>query len=172
MNTFFNEQLRDKYQLHACSSARLPLPLTHQILKHAWESYATTIPNYKDTWPSHIITELRDLSPGLANPKEAMAFAGRGNWTNILVHPIWDSPDYDADLRAWAKDLMNWIYRKTKERVGDGEAMFYANYGSGNEKSAELFGVNYRRLRELKRRFDPGCVFNKWYPINLEDSKN
>jgi FAD/FMN-containing dehydrogenase len=169
VNTFFNEQVRDKYQRHGCSSARLPLPLSPQILKHAWESYTTTIPNYADSWHSNIVTELRYLSPGLANSKEAMAFAGRGNWTNIVVHPIWDSPDYDVELRAWAKDLTTWVHKKTKEGAGEGEAVFYANYGSGDEKSAELFGVNYGRLRELKRKFDPGCLFNKWYPITIGD---
>ena len=43
-----------------------------------------------------------------------------------------------------------------------------ANIGSGDEKLQSMFGENLPRLKELKRLYDPGCIFDKWYPITLE----
>ena len=33
------------------------------------------------------------------------------------------------------------------------------------DKSLGLFGEHYARLREIKRRWDPELVWNKWYVV-------
>lgn len=33
-------------------------------------------------------------------------------------------------------------------------------------KAAVNFGGNYKRLREIKKRYDPEVVFNKWFVIS------
>lgn len=163
MNTFFNIQ-SDIYKRHGLSSARIPLPLSKPVLRRVWDNFSTTIPTFKRAWPSHIIFELRDLAAGLGPATSDMAFAGRGNWTNILVHPEWDDPLDDVALRKWATDLTQMIRDETST-AQDQEATVYANYASGDEKSEEIYGANYPRLRELKRKYDPDMVFNKWYAI-------
>lgn len=32
-------------------------------------------------------------------------------------------------------------------------------------KAAAVFGVNYKRLQEIKKKYDPDLVFNKWFVI-------
>ena len=32
-------------------------------------------------------------------------------------------------------------------------------------KAAALFGKNYPRLQELKKKYDPENIFNKWFAI-------
>jgi FAD/FMN-containing dehydrogenase len=41
----------------------------------------------------------------------------------------------------------------------------YANYGLGDERTKDVFGENYERLAQLKAKYDPNLVFNKWFPI-------
>lgn len=164
MNTLLTSKM-DTYKRHGLSAARLALPLDKDILKMAWESYASTIPRYKDTQPSHIGIELRDLRAGLRRSAADMAFAGRGNWTNILIHSQWDDPSMDYELRKWAKDLSKKVEDSTRPNEEEKEAAVYANYASGDEKSKDIFGGNLERLRELKAKYDPGMLFHKWYPI-------
>ena len=34
-----------------------------------------------------------------------------------------------------------------------------------------LFGANYPRLQKLKAKYDPNCVFSKWYPIQPSSAR-
>ncbi len=42
-----------------------------------------------------------------------------------------------------------------------------SNYATGDEDASEIFGSNLKRLAEIKRAYDPGNLFNKWFPIRL-----
>lgn len=41
----------------------------------------------------------------------------------------------------------------------------FPNVSSGIEKSMSVYGNNLPKLRELKAKFDPHSMWNKWYPI-------
>lgn len=44
-------------------------------------------------------------------------------------------------------------------RLADGGATTSA------DKAKQLFGSNYPKLQQLKNKYDPKNIFNKWYPI-------
>jgi Berberine and berberine like len=33
------------------------------------------------------------------------------------------------------------------------------------DAAAPLYGGNYSRLQEVKKKYDPGMLFRSWYPI-------
>lgn len=47
--------------------------------------------------------------------------------------------------------------------------MVNENYSSGLEKVNNVFGENLPRLRNLKRRYDPDFIYDKWDPIPPSD---
>lgn len=45
-----------------------------------------------------------------------------------------------------------------------------ASTGDGTDVNARrAFGPNYPRLQQLKRKYDPGMVFNKWFCVKPAD---
>jgi hypothetical protein len=61
-------------------------------------------------------------------------------------------------------DKVRDVIRK-KGLYPEGTAVFNANISTGSEKITDMFGENLPKLRELKKKYDPKFVFNKWYPI-------
>ena len=34
-----------------------------------------------------------------------------------------------------------------------------------SDRTAKLYGANYKRLKQIKKKYDPELVFNKWFAI-------
>lgn len=88
-------------------------------------------------------------------PVEATAFPHRTPGFNLLVASEWVDPGEDGAQIAWARET----YEALKPFMASGG---YVNYLSGDEpedRVAAAYGVNYERLRQVKRRFDPENLF-------------
>ena len=57
--------------------------------------------------------------------------------------------------------MRNGIAATHSERVG----LDNPNFSTEGEREKEIFGSNIQRLREVKRKYDPGFVFKNWLPI-------
>ncbi|KAL9713801.1 hypothetical protein Ac2012v2_003412 [Leucoagaricus gongylophorus] len=93
---------------------------------------------------------------------------------NCLVSISWPGNTHSADKVDEARSLT----RQLAARVAGGELSSknqgYANYdpeGVRGDKAevknqaAVVFGGNYRRLQEIKKKYDPENVFNRWFAI-------
>jgi len=84
------------------------------------------------------------------------AFALRSSGYNVLILSQWMEPkDTDRSI-AWARET----YAALQPFFGP---MRYLNYLGDDEPgnpSVEAYGVNYERLRQLKRTYDPDNVFH------------
>ena len=86
---------------------------------------------------------------------DATAFGHRDATFATVIAGMWPDPaDNEANTR-WVRDYYAAI-------APHSEPGGYTNFASGDDQSkvAENYGANYERLREVKRRYDPGNLFS------------
>jgi FAD/FMN-containing dehydrogenase len=136
-------------------------------------------PGARNYWKSHDLIELSDPMIGvlvnairaLPGPEcevfighvggaagrvaaDATAFPQRSSHFVMNVHARWREPSMDQACIGWARDL----FEAAKPHAA-GTA--YINFMPADEpdRVEAAYGGNYRRLAEVKRRYDPGNVF-------------
>ncbi|KAG4280703.1 hypothetical protein FPRO04_05417 [Fusarium proliferatum] len=104
-------------------------------------------------------------------PQDATAYANRGDYYDAMTSFAWVNPDYDSEIRQFNRSLCKRI-RKTNGysataggHWSKGPVGVYINIEADSISPKDAWGVNLPRLRELKRKYDPDNVFNKWHGI-------
>ena len=126
-------------------------------------------------------------------PRSATAFR-REPVPNVLIMIVWVNDGKDSiDKATEYANTVSGILVGTQ--ADKGQHVGYANYGGSvlfiapgtdkvmsprtldpegagldvpaarDEKSKLVFAENYPRLQEIKKRYDPMNIFNKWFPI-------
>lgn len=159
-------------------------PIDPAIPEVLFQDYVKFIQDVPDAAATAILFEYFSARKIIQVPQRDTAFANRGAYFNINFSACWSKEENDAAGREWvrtsaakAKEFLKIGMAKgtdsvTQEGVGE-----YANYDSESshlehfenayamigvgEKGQVLFGVNFSRLVELKKRYDPGNVFGK-----------
>lgn len=85
---------------------------------------------------------------------DAMAYSQRDAMYIMNVHGRWDQPADDAKVIGWARDF----FRDSAPYATGG---VYVNFMTAEEKDrvAAAYGPNYKRMVDLKRRYDPTNLF-------------
>ncbi|HXF50821.1 MAG TPA: FAD-binding oxidoreductase [Dehalococcoidia bacterium] len=89
-------------------------------------------------------------------PVTATAFPYREEGWNLLILAQWRDPGDTERNIAWARETHEAMARFMAPRR-------YVNYLSDDQPPdslAEVYGANYERLRELKRKYDPQNLFH------------
>ena len=89
-------------------------------------------------------------------PESATAYGSRSTRFALVIQARWEHGSDCIDQVAWAKGLRDALAPYTTRRV-------YANFIAADEtdRVPSAHGPeNYRRLRELKSRYDPENVFH------------
>ncbi|HEV7213004.1 MAG TPA: FAD-binding oxidoreductase [Blastococcus sp.] len=86
---------------------------------------------------------------------DATAFGHRDATFAAVIAGMWPDPADNAANTAWVRDYYAAI-------APHSEPGGYINFASADDqsKAAVNFGANYNRLRETKRRYDPGNLFH------------
>ena len=123
--------------------------ITEALSQHSW-----SMRNRRSyTIMFHLGGALADLDPGAA------AFSGRHDGFAININAVWAPPEPD-DV-AWVKDL--WT------RIHGFSAGVYVNFlddEPAQRTQAAYSAAAYRRLLEVKRRYDPDNVFRSNHNID------
>jgi FAD/FMN-containing dehydrogenase len=84
------------------------------------------------------------------------AFPHRAEGYNMLVLAEWTDPRHNYACIAWARES----YAALRPFMGAGR---YVNYMGADEDGGDVlaaaYGPNYRRLQEIKAKYDPGNFF-------------
>jgi FAD/FMN-containing dehydrogenase len=82
------------------------------------------------------------------------AYAGRDANYIMNIHGRWQSAADDKAMREWSRRL---YADATPFATGGGYVNFFT--ADEGERVAQAYGVNYARLQEVKRRYDPDNLF-------------
>jgi hypothetical protein len=160
---------RTKYNRYTISVAQMELPLNVNILMTLTEDVNAFLAQYGEVAsPSELLIELRSFAVTSAVPVPAMAYASRHKLVNVMFRAQYDDPSLDAKMREEVSRIIGKVRKSVAEKrdpQGHTEVLVNANFSSGYEMLNAVFGENLPRLRELKRKYDPDLIFNKWYPI-------
>ncbi|KAI5821448.1 hypothetical protein BZA77DRAFT_256707 [Pyronema omphalodes] len=135
---------------------------------------------YKDAGKSMVLLEAFSSKAWEKKGMEEMAFANRGPHLSSMVGAVWGDSGIDNACRQWCRKVAGMFTEEfensKKERGLESKAVGeYANYdGIDRGTNAEkMFGVNYKRLTDLKRKYDPENLFRRSYaflPVAAEEA--
>lgn len=121
------------------------------------EAIATMVDQFGEC-PSPMSALLLEHFHGAATrvAPDATAFAHRSAGFNFLVLGQWmDAGDDNANI-GWTRTA----FAAMQPYVAPGGYVNYLGDDESRERVANAFGGNYRRLQEVKGRYDPGNVFH------------
>ncbi|KAJ9137448.1 6-hydroxy-D-nicotine oxidase [Pleurostoma richardsiae] len=151
-------------------AANVTAPIQADVVKSAADSFFSGVeelskdPQKEDLRGSVIGFELfpnekvREVAP------DAAAFANRGKYFNAAIVMNWLDPGNDAAVRQLKRELAAQIRSGgfSGDEVGSEGVGQYNNYVENEISSAErAFGANAKRLKGLKRKYDPANRFDK-----------
>lgn len=88
-------------------------------------------------------------------PVDATAFPHRAAGYNFLLMSQWTDPGISAECVAWARET----YAAMSPFTAAGRYVNYLDADEAGDPVAAAYGPNYRRLQEIKRRYDPENFF-------------
>ncbi|KAI9760166.1 MAG: hypothetical protein M1840_002717 [Geoglossum simile] len=145
------------------------MPVSPSFVQSVLDHFSAFIARVPDANETLVIFECIDPTKIIEVPQSATAFANRGQYMNAATMTRWLSPDDDLTCRQHTREFGSLLREERKRKEGDsvdkGGVGQYANYSETFASAKEIYGENYERLVELKKRFDPENVFCKWHPI-------
>jgi FAD/FMN-containing dehydrogenase len=119
------------------------------------EAAATILDRISTSSAMMAVTQIRALGGAMARvPANATAFAHRGSRFMVTVAAVYEDLGETAQHQAWVDELAG-----TLQREGDGAYVnFLGDEGEPGVRDAYP-GATWDRLREIKRRYDPGNLF-------------
>ena len=151
------------------------LPIRAEFVGEVLRSFDTFVERTPDAAASMVFWEMYDPT-AMVTKSTGGSFANRGFHLNSMIAPFWTDQANDTVCRQWARDVAA-MFKEENKRWGvatgkngemkgkHGAVMIYGNYDQYDEKARDVFGDHYPRLQELKKRYDPGNVFNKLFAI-------
>jgi hypothetical protein len=150
----------------ATSATHIPAAADLKILEVLAEGFEEIVKKYGDELGACSFgLELRSQASNNIAKVPDTAYALRQNGILANMNLIHKNVKMNKAIHADVQDVME----RLRSRLGSNNAtdgvVTLANLAAPGENAQGLWGPTYGRLRELKRKYDPEFVFNKWFPI-------
>jgi len=147
--------------------AALTTPLDILFAQSIFDNWFDFLIKVPDAAASVLLFEFMSFKESIKIPQDAQSFANRGEYFNLLINLRWTDPANDTVCREWARALAQNISDELKvtlkkknlttDVVGE-----YGNYdGIATSSAKKIFGSNFPKVLELKKKYDPANVFFK-----------
>ncbi|KIO33765.1 hypothetical protein M407DRAFT_17375 [Tulasnella calospora MUT 4182] len=136
-------------------------------VQKSWDAWSELI---KKAPQSLVMYEFYPYGKIASVPLEHGAFAQRHSFITVLCLAIWTDDNFTPYIRNELLKVRRVVSRSSCEAAQ--ESLGYPNYANlfatlneTDEYARKLFGPNYPRLQELKKKYDPDMVFDRWFAI-------
>ncbi|KAF2424440.1 FAD-binding domain-containing protein [Tothia fuscella] len=102
------------------------------------------------------------------NPEQSCFPVQEPTHNSVLITSLHNDPTNDTAGVAWALDTARAV-QGYQDKHGKHLPMA-ANGTTFRTKSEEVWGESFPRLRQVKAKYDPSCVFNLYHPIEPDFS--
>ncbi|KLO07485.1 FAD-binding domain-containing protein [Schizopora paradoxa] len=104
-------------------------------------------------------------------PKDACAFSTRGLAYNCIAIAVWEQASEMNNEKAKEHiEVLTKIVSSKEEDPSASLHRLYSNFiddDSSRDGSAKvMFGENYPRLQQIKKKYDPELIFSKWFAVS------
>ncbi|KAG8898866.1 hypothetical protein FRB99_007089, partial [Tulasnella sp. 403] len=143
---------------------------THFDVKTAESVYDTWVELTKRAPASIVMYDFYGYDKVAKTPVESAAYAQRHSATRVLLGLVWTDEEFTPHARDAILNLKQAVSsastKEAQEAVGHvNYSDIYSGCNETDEHARKLFGANYARLQELKRKYDPDVVWNRWFVI-------
>ncbi|PVH83817.1 FAD-binding domain-containing protein, partial [Cadophora sp. DSE1049] len=143
-------------------------PLDTKFAEGIFDDWLEFITQNPDAGATMVLWEFVPFKKILEVSQTATSFANRGAYGNLAFGPGWTKPENDSVCREWTRTMSTKTRNELEKKIAEGTDATtktsvgeYGNYDSLGATGQTVFGVNFPRLAELKKRYDPNNVFSK-----------
>lgn len=174
---------------HSASGTMLDFPFDEALVLESIDYFQKLVQAHGDALKKSVyIIEARISTCGVTSDRTVMAYASRyPNAAVVGPNLQWGDPDLDDMVRDETKKMADMIRDGLKKRrdaaIVNGEVInggvkgvdereldaVHPTLNTGDTKIRTMFGPNLAKLRQLKKKFDPDSLFDKWYYITPAD---
>ncbi|KAF5021859.1 hypothetical protein F66182_6086 [Fusarium sp. NRRL 66182] len=175
MNTLLNSVM-DHGIRRLMGSGNITMPLDIEPMLQTAEMFWSFCEAHDGMSKSVIAIEFFPTDRIRAVAQEATAYANRGDYYDAMTSFAWEDPSLDGEVRHFNTSLCKRIRETNGYQAASGghwskgPVGVYINIEADSISPKDAWGVNLARLRELKKKYDPGNVFNKWHGIAEAES--
>jgi len=136
-------------------------------IERALDGFTKLVAEHPKANKSMIIFDFYHPDKIASVPADATPFFRREPAYSILFALRWVDPSFDASARQISRDLAAAI--DGGKHISNILQGGYANYmdedATAIDRAKGMFGENYARMQDVKKKYDKNVLFNKWFPI-------